>query len=225
MRRFDAVLLDLDGTLVNSISDLTAAGNHVCALHGWPAYGPEAFKRLVGHGQMNLVRAIVAGGLGVEAAAAPEALVRQAYEEFAAFYETHKAQATAPYPGVCQALDELHAAGVRLGVLTNKDDGPARELVAQMFGGRIDAVQGRTDACAPKPDPAGAQALVARLGASPSRALMVGDSEPDMQVASAAGMASCGVTWGYRSREELLAAGAQALAASPNELVAHVLGA
>ena len=225
MRRFDAVLLDLDGTLVNSISDLTTAGNHVCALHGWPAYEPEVFKRLVGHGQMNLARAIVSGGLGVKAAAAPETLVRQAYEEFAAFYEAHKTQSTAPYPGMCRALDALHAGGVRLGVLTNKDDGPAHELVAQMLGGRIDAVQGRTDACAPKPDPAGAQVLMAHLGANPSRALMVGDSEPDMQVAAAAGMASCGVTWGYRSREELLAAGAQALAASPGELVAHGLGA
>ena len=225
MRRFDTVLFDLDGTLVNSICDLTAAGNHVCALHGWPAYAPEAFKRIVGHGQMNLARDIVADGLGVTPAAVPESLVRQAYGEFAAFYQAHKAQSTAPYPGVSEALDALHASGVRLGVLTNKDDGPAHDLVAQMFGERIDAVQGRTDACAPKPDPAGARALMARLGARPDRTLMVGDSEPDMQVAAAAGVASCGVTWGYRSRRELLAAGAQALAESPAELAAHVLGA
>ena len=223
--RFDTVLFDLDGTLIDSIGDLTAAGNHVCALHGWPAFTPEEFARIVGHGQLSLMRSVAARGLGISATDVSERLVTMLAEEFTAHYQAHKAERTAPFAGICDALDALRRAGVRLGVLTNKDAAPARELVAGMFGTRFDAVQGREPGMAPKPDPTGARMLMGRLGTTPARTLMVGDSEPDMQVATAGGMASCGVLWGYRSEGQLLGAGASHLVASPPELAGYVLGA
>ena len=111
-RRFDYVLLDCDGTLLDTLSDLAAAGNHVCALHGWEPYSLEEYKRKVGNGQRVLASRIVPPEL-----AGDEALVDEVYREFCAYYALHKEDHTAPYPGMVAALERMQAAGAVLGGL------------------------------------------------------------------------------------------------------------
>ena len=107
------VIFDLDGTLLNTIDDLTDAGNHVCAAHGWPTHTVNEFKYMVGNGIPNLVSRFTPNGLGEEELAGVLA-------EFSAYYDAHKQDKTAPYPGVPELLAALKQQGVHLAVLSNK---------------------------------------------------------------------------------------------------------
>lgn len=217
--RFSAVLWDCDGTLLNTIDDLAAAGNHVCAAHGWPTFSVDEYKLKVGNGQRVLAQRLVPAEL-----LGDEPLVEKAYQEFCAYYGAHKDDRTAPYPGVVEALRELAGAGVRMGVLTNKNQAESEKLVARWFGDLLPCVQGRVDGMPAKPEPPMTRALMARLGADPDRTLMVGDTRVDIACGVNAGIATCGVLWGFRRRAELEEAGAQAIAACPADVVRIVLG-
>ena len=162
MARYHTVVFDCDGTLLDTLEDLAAAGNAVCAQHGWPTYTPEQYKRKVGNGQLMLARRLMPPMTASNARA-----VAQVCDEFSAYYAEHKGDHTAPYPGILEALDRLRSAGVRLAVLTNKNDAPAQELVRGFFGERFGCVQGRTDAMPPKPAPAMMRAALGRLGVEP----------------------------------------------------------
>lgn len=218
-RRFDYVLLDCDGTLLDTLTDLAAAGNHVCALHGWAPYSLDEYKRKVGNGQRVLASRIVPPGL-----AGDNALVDEVYQEFCSYYDQHKKDATAPYAGIVNALEQLHQAGVTLGVLTNKDQPAAALLIEQYFGSLLPVVQGRVDTMPAKPEPPMTLALIERLGAQPERTLMAGDTAVDIACGKNVGIVTCGVLWGFRDRSELERAGAEYLAETPAELVEFVLG-
>lgn len=218
-RRFDYVLLDCDGTLLDTLSDLAAAGNHVCAEHGWPTFSLDDYKHKLGNGQRVLASRIVPPEL-----AGNEALVDEVYQEFCAYYALHKEDRTAPYPGMVAALERMAEAGVVLGALTNKDQGPAEMLIAQYFGGLLPQVQGRVDGVPSKPEPPMTLALMERLGAAPERTLMVGDTPVDIACGKNVGIATCGVLWGFRDRAELKAAGADVIVETPAELAGWVLG-
>ena len=227
MPRYHTVVFDCDGTLIDSIADLAAAGNAVCTAHGWPTFTIPQYKRKVGNGQRTLIRRIMPTELaGNDAAAA------QAYEEFNAYYNVHKGDTTAPYVGIPAMLDALLAAGVRLAVLTNKNDGPAQELVREYFGDRFACVQGRVEGLPPKPAPDLMRALLGRLAVGARSVdvrslpgfLMVGDSGVDIQAGQAVGMDTCGVLWGFRDRAELEGAGATHIVATPADLATIVLG-
>ena len=114
--RFSYVLFDCDGTLLNTIGDLACAGSLVCKAHGWPTHGIDSFKRMVGDGQRVLVRRFVPE----DVAADPDAL-EAAYQEFVELYSAHKEDTTGPYEGIVACVERLRAAGVHVGVLTNKN--------------------------------------------------------------------------------------------------------
>lgn len=217
-RRFQTILFDCDGTLLNTIDDLAAAGNHVCELHGWAPYSIDEYKRKVGNGQRVLASRIVPAEL-----AANEALVNQVYEEFCAYYAQHKEDHTGAYPGIIEAVSDLAERGIKMGVLTNKDQDAAQVLVDRHFAGLLPVVQGRVDGIPAKPDPAMTHALMERLRADPLTTLMVGDTSVDVASGVNAGIDACGVLWGFRDRAELEEAGARWVVATPAELVALVL--
>lgn len=218
--RYRTVLLDLDGTLVDSLRDLADAGNFACRQMGWPTHRLPEYRRMVGNGQRVLARRIAPEGLRGDADA-----VERAYLLFCERYAAHRTDHTAPYPGIPQALARMRRAGVRLGVLTNKNEEFARDLVRLMLADAVDLVAGRTDAVPAKPDPAMGRALMGALGASPASTLMVGDSDVDIACGRSLGVDACGVLWGFRDRQELLAAGATHLAPTPEALADLVVGA
>ena len=216
------VIFDMDGTLLNTIQDLSTAANLVCEKHGWPTHTVDEYKHMVGNAVPKLVERYMPAGL---AAADPD-LYQQAMAEQRAFYDAHKRDTTGPYPGIVEMLDELRAHGVKLGVLSNKDNSAVQPLAEEHFGtGRFDAAQGLTPAFAPKPDPAVTRELLSRMGADPATTLYVGDSNVDVFTGHNAGMKACGVLWGFRDRAELTAAGADYLAEKPADIVRIALGA
>ncbi|MDE6260331.1 MAG: threonylcarbamoyl-AMP synthase [Oscillospiraceae bacterium] len=211
------VIFDLDGTLLNTIDDLTAAGNHVCAAHGWPTYTPDQFKRMVGSGIPTLVRRFAPDGLSDEEVAG-------ALAEFSAYYNDHKADMTAPYPGVPTMLSALKGAGIHMAVLSNKAHTFAGPVVEEYFPGIFEAVQGALPDAPLKPDPTLLRALMEQIGAKPETTLFVGDSDVDVLTGKNGGLTVCGVLWGFRDRPELESVGADQLIDSPEQLAAVVTG-
>lgn len=213
----NTVIFDLDGTLLDTLGDLTDAGNHVCRSHGWPTHTEKAFQRMVGHGIPNLVRSFTP-----EAHRTEEELAA-AQKEFNAWYARHNMDRTAPYAGMTELVGELKSRGLRLAVYSNKEDAFTKALMERFFPGQFDTVWGKRKNIPVKPDPTGLRMLMAELGAVPEQTVLIGDSEVDLQTARNAGTCACGVTWGFRFREELEAERPEGIADTPQELLEWIL--
>lgn len=211
------VIFDLDGTLLNTIDDLADAGNWVCRNHGWPTHSVEEYRYYVGNGMAKL-----AERFAPEDWRTPEK-VRAILEEFMPYYDVHKADKTAPYPGLAEALERLKRAGVSMSVLTNKADPLAGPVVEGYYPGVFPIIQGALPGCPTKPDPTLLHKLMERMGAAAEETLFVGDSNVDIRTAKNGGLTSCGVLWGFRTRQELEAEGADFLAETAEELAELIL--
>ncbi len=196
MRRFDTVLFDLDGTLLDTLEDICGAANHTLRELGYPERTLAEMRRFVGNGaEMQMRRS-----LGADA---DEETVAKALALYKPYYAAHCQIKTKPYAGVLELMAALKAEGFRLAVVSNKPDEAVRPLVAQRRR---------------KPAPDMVNDALAALGADKSRAVYVGDSEVDIETARNAGIPCISVTWGFRDREQLLEAGAAELAADAGEL-------
>ena len=211
------VIFDLDGTILNTIDDLADAGNHVCAVHGWPTHPVDAYKLMVGGGIPNLVSRFSPDGVSEEELARVRA-------EFSSYYNLHKEDKTAPYAGMPEVLQTLKAAGVKVSVLTNKADHLAGPIVERYYPGVFPLVRGALPDVPVKPHPAMLRGLMDAIGAAPETTLFVGDSNVDIRTGRSGGLDTCGVLWGFRSREELEGEGATYIAQQPQNLVAIVTG-
>lgn len=200
--KYKLVIFDLDGTLIDTIADLGTATNAALAAKGLPQHEPEAFRGMVGHGVRNLVKQAVP-----EPMRADDQAVDALLKIFLAYYIEHLDDRSRPYPGIPELLADLQAAGVQLGVASNKFQAEAEKLIARMFPEiAFAAVLGGRPGAPLKPDPAVVEEIRTRVGVSRGETLMVGDSGADIAAAEAAGVACVAVSWGFRSREALAAA-------------------
>ena len=210
--RFDTIIFDLDGTLVDSAPDLAAALNHAWARLGRPTVPPGSVRDLVGHG----ARALLRKGLATSGDASEE-LVEAGFPAFIDFYAANICNGTRPYPGVDEALDALAQRGLRRAICTNKPERLTHLLFDALgWTGRFDAVVGGDTLPVRKPDPAPLREAVARAGGN--RAILIGDSITDADTARAAGVPFVAVSFGFSDRPvELL--GADAVIDTFSELV------
>ena len=215
---YQNVIFDLDGTLLNTIDDLADAANWVCGNHGWPTHTVEEYKQFVGNGMTRLAQRFVP-----EDWRTPKRLA-QVLGEFMPYYDAHKQDKTAPYPGISQLLGELKGAGVKPAVLSNKAHNLVPSILEGYFPGMFSYTQGALDGLPTKPDPTLLRRLMEEMGATKENTLFVGDSNVDIQTAKNGGLTSCGVLWGFRSREELVQEGADFLAENTDELKKLILG-
>lgn len=211
------VIFDLDGTLLNTIDDLANAGNWVCTQRGWPTFSVEEYKTKVGNGIPKLVERFAPAGTS-------QSELEEALAQFMDYYGQHKEDLTAPYWGLAQVLDALKQAGVGIGVLTNKAHSLAGDVVERYYPGVFPFIQGALPDKPTKPDPTLLYALMERMGANPETTLFVGDSNVDIRTGKNGKLDTCGVLWGFRSREELEGEGADHLVARPGQLLSLVLG-
>lgn len=210
---FDVVVFDLDGTLADTAPDLAAALNHALGSLGREPVPAESVRHLVGHG----ARALLRRGLAATGEA-PEELVEAGFPLFIDYYQANICAGTSVYPELQGALDALRAAGVRLAVCTNKQEGlTAKLLDALGWGGRFDSVVGGDTLAVRKPDPAPLHEAVARAGGG--RAVLVGDSITDADTARAAGVPFVAVSFGFSDRP-VEALGADAVIDRYGELIA-----
>lgn len=213
-----AYIFDLDGTLVNSLTDLAAAVNQALAKAGLPEHPLEAYRHFVGNGLERLIRRSLPGGEDV----VPEAgLVSMLTASMRVHYDCHWHDASAVYPGIPEMLAELDRQGMKLAVLSNKPDDWTCDFV-QHFLPEIPfaCVRGAREGVPHKPDPQSALELAALFGLPPEQIVFVGDSKVDILTGIHAGMTPVGVTWGFRDEAELRAAGATRIIHNPAELIA-----
>ena len=215
---YNYVIFDLDGTLLDTLEDLAAATNWVCEQHGWPAHPVEAYKNFVGNGAPKLLERVAPPDVELT----PQ-LRAKLMEEFTFRYTAHKADKTTVYAGMPQALARLREAGVSMAVLTNKPDGAAGPIVERYYPGVFPIVQGALPGLPTKPAPTLLRRLRERMGAVPGETLFVGDSNVDIRPAKNVGLTGCGVLWGFRTRQELEAEGADYIVDTPARLVELVL--
>ena len=189
-----AIVFDLDGTLVDSAADLHAAVNRLLALRGLGAVASAQVKRMIGDGTRRLVqRAFGAAGQKLDGEA-----LDAAEREFVDIYMEAPARLTRPYDGVPDTLRCLQARGLRMGVCTNKPARATGTILEQLGLARFfTGVSGGNSAPVRKPDPGHVRDALARIGAEPATALMVGDNEHDVHAGHAAGLRTVAVTYGY----------------------------
>lgn len=212
LSQYQAVIFDLDGTLLYTLEDLADSLNHTLREEGLPTHPPEEYRFMVGNGLEMLVTRSLPEGMRIAAH------VRPILKKFIEKYRANQVSKTRPYPGVEQALEDLSATGLHLAVLSNKAHSNTLAVVEHFFPGRFEIVLGLRPEVPPKPNPAGALEIADALNIKPERFLYLGDSDVDMETALSAGMYPVGVSWGYRPREELLAAGALLILNSPGEI-------
>lgn len=208
--RFSVVLLDLDGTLLDTRLDLVASTNEVRRSFGLPPLAAHEVERLVGHG----ARVLVERALGPQ----PKDAHAEGVKRFLAHYAIHCLDHTRPYAGMEELLDSLSSLGVRFAVITNKPQALTRKILdAFRLSPRMAGVVGGDTFPERKPHPRGVEHLLGCCNAERSRALLVGDSAVDVETGRAAGIAMCGVLWGF-DREGLLASGPSLVARDVAEL-------
>lgn len=207
-------LFDLDGTLLDTIEDLADSMNSVLVNHGWPIFSIQDYKEKVGDGIEKLVQRSIPFNLSYDT----EKLTPFVHE-FISTYEQRWHQKTTPYPGVMTALHTLQEKGVKLAVLSNKME-PFTQLCVEHFFPDIafDCIQGSVPGVPKKPDPSSALQIAEKLGLSPQSMLYVGDTPIDMNTANNAGMQAIGVSWGFRTANQLAESGAVLIINKPETL-------
>jgi len=214
MTPYRACIFDLDGTLANTLRSIAYFGNGTLEAFGFPAIEPEEYKLLVGNGADVLMRRMLAR-VGASLSEADFPKFRAEYDRR---YESEPLHLVTAYPGLQTLLTRLKSRRVKLGILSNKPDNMTRAIASKLYTGLPDAVHGQRAGIPTKPDPTAVLFLADELGVVPADTLYIGDSGVDMDTARNAGMDSCGVLWGFRTREELLEHGAKYLAADADEL-------
>lgn len=220
--RFSAAIFDLDGTLCDTIGDLHTSMNEMLRTVGLPEVDRETVITSINNGAREFVR----GCLPKELQKNEEALDRclAVYREC---YPRHYLDTTYAYKGMPELISDLRKAGFKLGVLSNKQDPMVKVIISKLFGDdAFDdfAVWGGSSHLPLKPDPAAAYYVAGVLRVMPEDVAFIGDSHVDIATAINAGMHPVGVTWGYRSAEVLLDAGAKSICTTPDELRAVLLG-
>lgn len=216
MNSIKAVVFDLDGTLLNTLTDLAASCNHALRQMKLPERTEDEIRQFVGNGARLLCHRAV--GLN-----APEEMADQCLKLFQADYNLHMNDHTAPYPGILDMLRALQDAGIPCAVVSNKYDLATKAICEHYFGSLISVSIGEGNGITKKPCPDGVNKALSLMGVTSDEALYVGDSDTDVKTAQNACLPCVGVTWGFRSREILEMAGAGSIVDSPAELLDIIL--
>ena len=219
MSQFQAVIFDLDGTLLDTLRDIAIAANRVLSECGFPVHPVDAYRQFVGDGVSMLFQRAVAMPTGAD-----EQLIKTCVGAFTTVYREQWDRHSKPYKGIPELIDILTERRIPLSVLSNKPHEFTKLCVDRYFpDGCFRQVLGQRPEIARKPDPAGAIHIADRIGIPPAKFLFVGDTDIDIRTAIAAGMEPVGVRWGFRPARELSESGARILLDRPADLLQYFL--
>ena len=210
---YKVYIFDLDGTLLDTLTDLAASTNYALREHGMPEHSVDDVRRFVGNGVRKLMERAVPNG-------ADNPLFDEAFATFRQHYMEHALDTTRPYDGVPEMLATLKSRGCRIAVVSNKMMAATQELCQHFFPDTVEVAIGEHEAegIRKKPAPDTVYAALSALGVTKDHAVYVGDSDVDIATARHAGLPCISVLWGFRDRDFLLHHGATTLVTSPQEL-------
>lgn len=212
--KYRAIIFDFDGTLVDSLDDITDAMNRVLELNGFPSHTREEYRLIVGRGIRDLViRSLPPGEAG-------GGTVDRVHGMYLAGYRENCLAKTRPYAGIIPLLEKLRDMGITLAILSNKAQEFTRYMADALFPpGLFSVVSGGRDGVPSKPDPYLALEIAGILGIDPGAFLLAGDSASDMMTARNASMTGVGVLWGYRDRDDIESGGAGYVIVQPSDML------
>jgi len=214
MNNYRAVIFDLDGTLLDSIEDLSDSMNAVLKDAGYPIHEIQSYKYFVGNGMEKLVF----NALPQEYRC--EDTIKKLTEKMNQEYDKRWNVKTHPYDGIAELLDALITKNIDMAVLSNKPDKFTKIIVKELLSNwKFHVVYGERKFVPKKPDPTGAIEIAHTLGLKPREIIYLGDTNTDMQTAISAGMYAVGALWGFREKDELVSSGAKAVIQKPLELL------
>ena len=204
-------VFDMDGTILDTLQDITNSINHALEKNGYPVRTIEEVKSFVGNGLMKLVERAVPPGTSDEKK-------KKVYDDLIPYYLAHGTDNTKPYKGITDLLKKLRAAGVKCSVVSNKADPAVQILVLKFFDGMFDMALGEKPGVRKKPDPDMTENVLDALGVGKEDAVYIGDSDVDIMTARNSGLDEILVDWGFRSREFLEEHGAKRIVSSTEEI-------
>lgn len=213
--KYDLVIFDLDGTLLNTIDDLADGVNYAMREFSFPTHSVDKVKKMVGNGVRNLITRALPDD--------KKDMIDIVLPVFKEYYSAHSNDKTAPYAGIVELLQKIKANGMKTAILSNKFDGAVKALSKEYFGDLIDLPMGEGKGIKVKPDPEGMNFVLEYFDVNKSRCLYVGDSEVDVVTALGVDIDYAIVTWGFRDRDVLENAGATVFADSVDELEKIIL--
>ena len=210
--RYDTYIFDLDGTLLDSLNDLYISTNYALRVHGMPERTLDEVRQFVGNGVKKLMERAIPAGL-------ENPKFEETFATFREHYLVHNLDTTMPYPGVLQMLKKLKSQDKNLAIVSNKFYAATQSLCRHFFGDYVSVAIGERENIRKKPAPDTVREALRQLGTSTDHAVYIGDSEVDIMTAKNSGMPCISVLWGFRTREFLLAQGAERFISSPEELL------
>lgn len=210
-----AVLFDLDGTLVDTLGDLSYGVNAELSKRGYPTHPKDAFKIFAGNGIPKMVERAAPAGTDPE-------ILKEITDSFVKYYSVHYADYTEAYSGTAELVKAIKEKGLKVAVVTNKAQGPAELVVKKFFGDSFDLIFGQMPGIPAKPDPTAALLAMEALGVTPNECVFMGDSGVDVETGVNSGAYPVGVLWGFRDEKELTENGARSLIKTPQELVSVI---
>jgi len=212
IKKYDTIIFDLDGTLLNTLEDLTDSVNYALELYGYPKRTIEEIREFVGNGVARLIALAVPGGVD-------DPYYKECLEANKKYYTENMSNKTVPYKGIMDLLAQLKKENYKLAVVSNKMDKVVKGLVQKFFGEYVQVAIGETDNISKKPAPDTVLKALDELRSSPDKTIYVGDSEVDVKTAKNSGLICVGVTWGFRNRDVLEKEGADFIINEPMELI------
>lgn len=213
--KYDAVLFDLDGTVLDTVEDIADSLNRALENHGFARISTAQAESFLGNGTRRLVELALPESC-------PESVKEDVIEEYRGLYDHFCHEKTRPYRGMVELIKALKAAGVKTAIVSNKPDSMVQTLATVYYPGVPDVVLGEREGLARKPAPDMVQFALKAIGAEAGRSIYVGDTEVDILTARNAGLGCISVPWGFRSREQLEKAGADPIADTVEELARYL---
>ena len=210
--KIDTIVFDMDGTVLNTLKDLTASVNFVLQKVGFPPRTEKEYRRFFGNGIAYALKCAVPDGT-------PDSVIDGMIPLFKERYDAHCLDNTGPYDGVVSLMKRLRENGYRLAIVSNKIDSAVKELNRRFFSEYVDVAIGEGEGVKRKPAPDTVFRALRELGASKETAVYVGDSEVDFQTAVNAGIPCISVLWGFRDKGFLVRHGATLFAETPDRVL------
>ena len=214
--KYKAVLFDMDGTVLDTLGDLAAAVNHTLREFSMPERSIAEVAAALGNGAAYLIAHTVPAGT-------PKELTDKVLAAYARYYDAHCDILTGPYDGIVPLMQKLRERGVKLAVISNKQDTAVKPLAEKYFPGLLEIAVGESAEVRRKPNPDAVLAALCHIGVEREDAIYVGDTEVDLQTARNAGMECASVDWGFRTREQLVEIGAEHIFDTVQELEEYLL--